>query len=152
MLLRLAERLGIPLREGARGEDRGVAGGDEQGVALAQGDAEALGEAQQHGLRAEALRAAPAGPPGDILRIWRRRRHLSQLDLALEPPGGPGRGPGRRGSTRRRPGRSRRRRAGRCARAGTLIAANAAVAPLLDGVDPALLAGPVNVLRLSLHG
>ena len=25
-----------------------------------------------------------AGPPGDILRAWRRRRHLSQLALALE--------------------------------------------------------------------
>ncbi|KAA2237200.1 helix-turn-helix domain-containing protein [Salinarimonas soli] len=34
----------------------------------------------------------------------------------------------------------------------TLVAANAAVPPLLAGVrDPALLAPPVNVLRLSLH-
>jgi transcriptional regulator with XRE-family HTH domain len=33
----------------------------------------------------------------------------------------------------------------------TLIDANAAVAPLLAGVDPRLLAAPVNVLRLSLH-
>ena len=33
----------------------------------------------------------------------------------------------------------------------TLVAANAAVAPLLAGADPALLAPPVNVLRLSLH-
>jgi transcriptional regulator with XRE-family HTH domain len=33
----------------------------------------------------------------------------------------------------------------------TLVAANAAVAPLLDGVDPALLQPPLNVLRLSLH-
>lgn len=33
----------------------------------------------------------------------------------------------------------------------TLIAANAAVAPLLAGVDAALLQPPVNVLRLSLH-
>ena len=32
-----------------------------------------------------------------------------------------------------------------------LVDANAAVAPLLEGVDPALLAPPVNVLRLSLH-
>jgi len=32
-----------------------------------------------------------------------------------------------------------------------LVAANAAVAPLLEGVDPALLAGPVNVVRLALH-
>jgi transcriptional regulator with XRE-family HTH domain len=32
-----------------------------------------------------------------------------------------------------------------------LVAANAAVAPLLDGVDPELLAGPINVMRMSLH-
>jgi transcriptional regulator with XRE-family HTH domain len=33
----------------------------------------------------------------------------------------------------------------------TLVAANNAVAPLLASVDPALLAPPVNVLKLSLH-
>ncbi len=33
----------------------------------------------------------------------------------------------------------------------TLIAANATVGVLLEGVDPALLQPPVNVLRLSLH-
>ncbi len=33
----------------------------------------------------------------------------------------------------------------------TLVASNAAVAPLLPGVSPTLLQGPVNVLRLSLH-
>jgi len=33
----------------------------------------------------------------------------------------------------------------------TMLAANRAVAPLLAGVAPALLATPVNVLRLSLH-
>lgn len=32
-----------------------------------------------------------------------------------------------------------------------LVAANAALAPLLEGVDPALLTPPVNVLRLTLH-
>lgn len=32
-----------------------------------------------------------------------------------------------------------------------MVAANAAVAPLLSGVAPALLTPPVNVLRLSLH-
>lgn len=32
-----------------------------------------------------------------------------------------------------------------------MVSANAAVAPLLAGVAPHLLAGPVNVLRLSLH-
>jgi transcriptional regulator with XRE-family HTH domain len=33
----------------------------------------------------------------------------------------------------------------------TLVAANRAVAPLLAGVDPALLRPPVNVMRVSLH-
>lgn len=33
----------------------------------------------------------------------------------------------------------------------TMIAANRAVAPLLAGVGPALLAPPINVLRLTLH-
>jgi len=33
----------------------------------------------------------------------------------------------------------------------SMVAANAAVAPLLDGVADSLLAAPVNVLRLSLH-
>jgi hypothetical protein len=33
----------------------------------------------------------------------------------------------------------------------TLLASNRAVAPLLTGVDPSLLAPPVNVMRLSLH-
>lgn len=33
----------------------------------------------------------------------------------------------------------------------TLVTMNAAVPPMLAGVDPALLAPPVNVLRLSLH-
>lgn len=33
----------------------------------------------------------------------------------------------------------------------SLVSANRAVAPLLAGVDPALLAPPANVLRLSLH-
>jgi hypothetical protein len=32
-----------------------------------------------------------------------------------------------------------------------IVAANASVAPLLSGVDPALLAPPVNVMRVSLH-
>lgn len=32
-----------------------------------------------------------------------------------------------------------------------LVAANAAIAPLMEGVDPALLTPPVNVIRLSLH-
>ncbi len=146
---------------------------------------------------------APAGPPGDILRIWRRRRHLSQLDLALEAEisqrhlsclesgrarpsramllrlaerlgiplrernallvaagyapvfaarslDDPALAPARRAVARILDGHAPYP-ALAVDRHWTLIAANAAVAPLLDGVDPALLAGPVNVLRLSLH-
>jgi hypothetical protein len=33
----------------------------------------------------------------------------------------------------------------------TLVAANKAFAPLLEGITPGLLAAPVNVLRMSLH-
>jgi transcriptional regulator with XRE-family HTH domain len=33
----------------------------------------------------------------------------------------------------------------------TLVAANAATGPLLEGIDPSLLAPPVNVLRIGLH-
>ena len=33
----------------------------------------------------------------------------------------------------------------------TLVAANVALGPLLDGVDPSLLEPPVNVLRIGLH-
>jgi transcriptional regulator with XRE-family HTH domain len=36
-------------------------------------------------------------------------------------------------------------------RGWTIVAANSAVAPLLVGVDPGLMEGAVNVLRLSLH-
>jgi transcriptional regulator with XRE-family HTH domain len=36
-------------------------------------------------------------------------------------------------------------------RSWNLIAANAAVGPLLEGIAPELLAPPINVLRLSLH-
>lgn len=32
-----------------------------------------------------------------------------------------------------------------------LVAANAAIAPLMAGVDPELMSGPINVMRLSLH-
>ncbi|MBL8556403.1 MAG: helix-turn-helix transcriptional regulator [Phenylobacterium sp.] len=32
-----------------------------------------------------------------------------------------------------------------------LVAANAAVMPLIQGVDPELMTGPINVVRLSLH-
>lgn len=33
----------------------------------------------------------------------------------------------------------------------TLVAANRMLGPLMEGVDPELLAGPVNVMRLALH-
>jgi transcriptional regulator with XRE-family HTH domain len=33
----------------------------------------------------------------------------------------------------------------------TLVAANAALGPLIEGIDPSLLAPPVNVLRIGLH-
>ena len=33
----------------------------------------------------------------------------------------------------------------------TLVEANASLGPLLDGIDPSLLAPPLNVLRLGLH-
>lgn len=36
-------------------------------------------------------------------------------------------------------------------RAWNLVSANRMIAPMLEGVDPSLLAGPVNVLRLTLH-
>ncbi|KMO36895.1 helix-turn-helix domain-containing protein [Methylobacterium aquaticum] len=144
-----------------------------------------------------------AGPPGDILRAWRRRRHLSQLALALEAEISQ-RHLSCLESGRARPSRAMllhlaerlgiplRERNALLLAAGyapvfaeralddpalalarravarildghapypalavdrhwTLLAANAAVAPLLDGIEAALLAPPVNVLRLSLH-
>ncbi len=144
-----------------------------------------------------------AGPPGDILRAWRRRRHLSQLALALEAEisqrhlsclesgrarasramllhlaerlgiplrernalllaagyapvfaeralDDPALAPARRAVARILDGHAPYP-ALAIDRHWTLLAANAALAPLLDGVDPALLAPPVNVLRLSLH-
>ncbi|SFU39811.1 Transcriptional regulator, contains XRE-family HTH domain [Methylobacterium sp. 174MFSha1.1] len=146
---------------------------------------------------------SPAGPPGGILRAWRRHRHLSQLDLALEAEisqrhlsclesgrarpsramllhlaerlgiplrernalllaagyapvfverslDDPALAPARRAVARILDGHAPYP-ALAVDRHWTLIAANAAVSPLLDGVDPALLAPPVNVLRLSLH-
>ncbi|WP_238189913.1 helix-turn-helix domain-containing protein [Methylobacterium frigidaeris] len=144
-----------------------------------------------------------AGPPGEILRDWRRRRHLSQLDLALEAEISQ-RHLSCIESGRARPSRAMLLHLAECLgiplrernalllaagyapvfaerslddpalaparqavvrildghapypalavdRHWRLLAANPAVAPLLDGVDPALLAPPVNVLRLSLH-
>lgn len=143
-------------------------------------------------------------PVGDLLREWRRRRRMSQLDLASEAEisqkhlsfvesgrSVPSRGmvlrlaerldvplrdrnllllaAGHAPSFPERPLGDPALRAAREAvdlvlkghepypalavdRHWTLVAANAAVAPLLAGVaDPALLAPPANVLRLSLH-
>lgn len=140
---------------------------------------------------------------GDLLREWRRRRHLSQLDLALDAnistkhlsfvetgralPSrdmvihladrlavplrernrllvAAGYAPVFRERSLGDPALAAVRRAVDQVLAGhepypalavdrhwTLVAANAAVAPLLAGVAAPLLAPPVNVLRLSLH-
>jgi transcriptional regulator with XRE-family HTH domain len=142
-------------------------------------------------------------PVGTLLREWRQRRRLSQLDLALDAEISPrhlsfletGRSSPSREMVLRlaeqldvplrernallvaagfAPVFSERRlddpalRPARQAmdvilaahepfpalavdRHWTMVAANAAVAPLLAGVSPALLKPPVNVLRLGLH-
>ena len=130
----------------------------------------------------------PRAGVGDLLREWRKRRHQSQLALALEA------GVSQRHlsfveSGRAQPSREMLLRlaeqlevplrernrllnaagfapvyaerpladpaldAARRAvdRHWTLVTANRAVAPLLAGASAALLAPPVNVLRLSLH-
>jgi transcriptional regulator with XRE-family HTH domain len=140
---------------------------------------------------------------GDLLREWRQRRRMSQLELALEAEISPkhlsfvetGRSAPSRDMVLRLsqrldiPLRERNgvliaagyapmfperaladpalhaaRRAVELVLAGhepypalavdrhwTMVAANAAVTPLLAGADPSLLQAPVNVLRLSLH-
>src|SRR3954453_5375338 len=146
---------------------------------------------------------APAPGVGPLLRDWRRRRRLSQLDLALEAGGSP-RHPSFLETGRSRPSpemvlhladqlevplRDRNRlllAAGYAPRyeqrtlddpdmapvrdalhlvleghepypavvidrGWNLVASNTGLDPLLEGVDPALLAPPVNVLRLGLH-
>lgn len=142
-------------------------------------------------------------PVGEYLREWRQRRHLSQLDLALDADISTrhlsfmetGRSMPSREMVLRLaerldiPLRERNallmaagyaplfperkledpalrsaRKAMELVLAGhepypalaidrhwNLIASNRALPPLLDGVDPALLQRPVNVLRLSLH-
>ena len=142
-------------------------------------------------------------PVGDLLRDWRRRRRMSQLDLALEADISPrhlsfletGRSqPSREmvlnlaerlhvplrernllltaaGYAPVYPQRAIDDPALSAARAAIdlvlkghepypaiavnrhwqMVAANGMIAPLLAGVDPALLEPPVNVLRLSLH-
>ena len=146
---------------------------------------------------------SPQRPVGDLLREWRQRRRLSQLDLALDAEISTrhlsfletGRAQPSREMVLRLadqlevplrernalltaagfaaiyperslddPALSAARRAVDLILAGhapypalavdrrwTLVAANDAVAPLLAGAAPALLAGPVNVLRLTLH-
>ena len=144
-----------------------------------------------------------SSPLGDQLRTWRQRRHLSQLDLALDAEistrhlsfmetgrARPSRDMVLRLAERLEvPLRERntllvaagfapvfpQRELGHPAlsaarkavdliltghepfpalavdRGWNLVAANRAMAPLMAGVDPQLLASPVNVLRLSLH-
>ncbi|WP_128564651.1 helix-turn-helix domain-containing protein [Methylobacterium crusticola] len=145
----------------------------------------------------------PAAAPGATLREWRRRRHLSQLDLALEAEISQ-RHLSFLESGRARPSRAMllhlaerlgmplRERNALLLAAGyapvfperalddpalaparqavdrilaahapfpalaidrhwTLVAANGAAAALIAGIEAALLAAPVNVLRLSLH-
>ncbi|PWC67854.1 XRE family transcriptional regulator [Azospirillum sp. TSH7] len=147
---------------------------------------------------------APAGPPvGALLRSWRQRRGLSQLDLACEADistrhvsfletgrSQPSRGmlihlaerldvplrdrnallvaagfaPVYSEHSLDNPAMEAARKAVDLVLTGHepfpalavdrhwhLLAANRAVAPLLEGVSAELLAGPVNVLRLSLH-
>ncbi|WP_062632472.1 helix-turn-helix domain-containing protein [Caballeronia arationis] len=147
--------------------------------------------------------AAPLQPVGALLREWRQRRRLSQLDLAgdaqvstrhlsfvesgrsvpsremlmrlaeqLDVPlrerntlfVAAGYAPLYRERNLADPQLSAARRAVDLVLKGhepypalavdrhwTMVAANAAVAPLVALADPALLEGPVNVLRLSLH-
>jgi transcriptional regulator with XRE-family HTH domain len=142
-------------------------------------------------------------PVGELLRGWRQRRRLSQLDLALEAEissrhlsfletgrsqpsrdmllhlaerldvplrernvllTAAGYAPVFRERALTDPALQAARKAVELVLKGhepfpalaidrhwNLVSANAAVAPLLAGVDPALLAPPVNVLRLGLH-
>ncbi|MBF5042321.1 helix-turn-helix transcriptional regulator [Aggregicoccus sp. 17bor-14] len=147
---------------------------------------------------------APAHRPvGDLLREWRQRRHLSQLELAgvasvsarhlsfletgrsqpsremllllarrLEVPlrernallTAAGYAPIYRERSLDDPALAPARAAVQLVLAGhepspalavdrhwNLVAANRALAPLLEGVDPALLQSPANVLRIALH-
>lgn len=142
-------------------------------------------------------------PVGDLLRLWRQRRRLSQMTLALEADTSPRHlsfvETGRSNPSRElllrlaerldlplrernrlllaagfaplfperrleHPELAEARRAVQLMLAGhepypalavdrrwRLVAANRALAPLLAGAAPHLLAPPVNVLRLSLH-
>src|SRR3984957_10252268 len=111
---------------------------------------------------ARSSRATPA--VGQLLREWRERRRLSQLDLSIqadisarplslvgtgrsEPPGRPRRGlPLRHTLSGHEP-----YPALVVNRWWEMLDGNAAVAVLTDGCDPALLTPPVNALRVSLH-
>jgi len=150
-----------------------------------------------------ALEDTPATPVGPLLREWRQRRRLSQLDLAAEAEisqrhlsfvesgrAAPSRdmvlhladhldiplrqrnalllaagfAPVYRDRPTGDPGLAAARQAVDLILKGhephpalaidrhwNLVSANGAVAPFLDGLAPALLQPPVNVLRLSLH-
>jgi transcriptional regulator with XRE-family HTH domain len=149
------------------------------------------------------ISTASTQPVGDLLREWRQRRRLSQLDLALEAEistkhlsfvesgrAQPSRemvlhlaerlevplrernvllvaagfAPVFRERQLSDPALASARQAVDLVLKGhepypalavdrhwTMVAANAAVAMLIGGADPSLLAPPVNVLRLSLH-
>ena len=98
MLLHLAERLGIPLRE------RNV-------LLVAAGYAPVYGERKLHDADAAAARRVVE---------WILKGHEPYPALAVD-------------------------------RHWTLVTANAPAMRLMEGVDPALLSSPINVLRVSLH-
>lgn len=149
------------------------------------------------------MQTTPAQPVGQLLRLWRHRRRLSQLELALDAEISPrhlsfletGRATPSRATLLRlarqlqiplreqnalllasgyapvfaeqplaAPAMSLARRTVELVLAGhepapaiaidrhwTLLATNRMVAPLLGGVDQALLQPPVNVIKLALH-
>lgn len=98
MVIRLAERLQVPLRE-------------RNALLIAAGHAPAYGERRLGDPENAAIRAAVEA----VLK-----GHEPYPALAVD-------------------------------RYWTMVAANAAVSPLIEGADPDLLRPPVNVLRLSLH-
>ena len=107
-------------------------------------------------------RRAPATPPvGQLLREWRERRRISQLDLSIQADIS-----ARHlsfvetGRSRPTPGMILRRQiltghepypALVVNRWWEMLDGNAAIAVLTEGCDPALLTPPVNALRASLH-
>lgn len=103
--------------------------------------------------------AAPISPPagfGEHLRAWRRRRRLSQLDLAADADISTRHlsyvETGRANPSREMVLRlTARLEVPLRERNAFLVAANRMLRHLLTDVDASLLQAPVNVLRLSLH-